>query len=938
MSEGVVPRNNVTSQYLEMDAYAPDMAGPSDAMYEPDARQVKHKRGEAKEQRRRKRRMQLAAALIEADNDEIQERIDFLVNVDPSSKELLNNDSLLPKYGWKAGFRARPAATNAQAILAEPSPIVDPKHTETFVGPHPDQDDELVALFRNALVTRDEDHEGWGFERFTNALAYFSALHADDDDSDDEVPLMDVRIQTKEEQLARRRIHRERVRRKRARMERHRLRELAKRQGKRASVFGIPEESSGSASDGVSTDYSSFSSDESDPEQLRKDDRRPAGKLYGKSLLAIANEFDDHKQSRVRFYGQDHSKNVRHSAPANGLSGFQNDTRERMAKVFGPQPRWMNDLARRDAENATNQLKTLAVGGTPLLGEQEQTDLLMEPGVQEGIIFPSVHDAQEAEARAAEEADDVAVAAWQDSSSSDESEADRKSARFQPEKPRWEAQEEDDLPLDQLRRRSAPVRAKPALDDSDDEQPLGNRHRQAAIIAENQALIRQLMEENRQVRMSLQMLTSAPYVMPWMPPQLPGQFAPMPHFDEDAPLLGDEVQDVGIMASNDAAALTHYGTTPMAQSKEYFDSMRSSMYSNEVPMPMNANSGLGLMGAYDTNGQVEQADGAAPQYDGGEDHYIPENLGEEHWDAHLRPPRSQEEPTQSEAMQGENYQGTYVSSGEQRLYEQAWSHAQHNYEPETYEREQHYTQDGDAQHYAYEQENYTYPTDEHGQYTYNPEEQEQYAYNTGEQGQYGYEVDEHEHYAYHGGEQGEYAYNGVEHDQYAYQAEEQDQHAYNADDLGQYAYHDQGPYATSGKDGQYTYNANEYVDHAGDYYDQQGVRAQYEWENQYPGCHGADGEIYDQGTMRRNSAESFPNPYPDQPADIYPELPAGQPLDVHTLHHEVSEWLAAPDLQSAADIKGLRFEIDDLQHAEQGASVQPTGESDLLDLYSTEDS
>lgn len=1418
MSEGVVPRNNVTSQYLKMDAYAPDMAGPSDAMYEPDARQVKHKRTEAKEHRRRKRRMQLAAALIEADNDEIQQRIDFLVNVDPSSKELLNNYSLLPKYanqsimfhgaidasGWQhyprpvyvhppqsmrsltqsylgmagklvgddsgdlhildestaaapeptsveevaqnllsinlpdeelapsmektwdaveekaskrrpqlrnasslptiptvdnlensqdlsldtsqinpetqsrsalllarirksrivsdskasegdvsadlddsqqdnkpveqqetqhdsgperleppvshesiessdpvsgslsdlQGFRARvlksrpdrrrssrrhslavsgwpgegasnellqsaqpesgpetysgvttlqlqrlarggedennnanhgadgtgnesmqaiapllarrasthhkdlssskwtkrkhglralfpferrkppsqarmvqdepmllldvsedqPGATNGHTILTEPSPIVDPKHTETFSAPQPYQDDELVgvslqtpivdqpphleashpvhepapasaklpqyetqptdsfepnevapppraqritficipaplehmpreypqtafyvphgafyvddrgvvlprnktqneahyeldfgpvevpagigrrvlypttALFRNVLVTRDEDHEGWGFERFTNALAYFSALHADDDDSDDEVPLMDVRIQTKEEQLARRRIHRERVRRKRARMERHRLRELAKRQGKRASVFGIPEESSESASDGVSTDYSSFSSDESDPEQLWKDDRRPAGKLYGKSLLGMANEYDSHKLSRVRFYGQDHTKNVRHSAPADGLSGFHNDTRERMAKVFGPQPRWMSDLARRDAENATDQLKTLSVGGTPLLGEQEQTDLLMEPGVQEGIIFPSVHDAQEAEARAAEEADDVAVAAWQDSSSSDEEpEADRKSARFQPEKPRWEAQEEDDLPLDQLRRRSAPVRAKPTMDDSDDEQPLGNRHRQAAIIAENQALIRQLMEENRQVRMSLQMLTSAPYVMPWMPPQLPGQFAPMPHFDEDAPLLGDEVQDVGIMASNDAAALTHYGTTPVAQSKEYFDAMRSSMYSSEAPMPMDMNSGLGLMTTHDPNGQAEQADGVAPLYDGREDHYIPEDLNEEHWDAHLGLPWSQEQPTRSEAMHGENAQGTHVNQDEGHHYDPAWSHSQHDYEPEAYGHGQYYTQGDDGQHYAYDQEQYAYPTNEHGQYAYNAEEQEQYAY-TGEQDQYAYDVNEHEQYAYHAGEQRGYAYNGNEHDQYAYQTGEQEQYAYNADELGQYAYQDEHEtYAYTGKDGQYGYNADEHVDHGDGYYDQQNEPAQYEWENQHPNGYNAYGEANGEETMRRNSTESFPNPYPEQSAAAYPGELAPQPWDAHALHREVSEWLAAPELRTAADIKGPRFEeLADLSHTEQGATAQPTAESDLLDLYSTE--
>ena len=460
-----------------------------------------------------------------------------------------------------------------------------------------------TALFRNVLAFREEDHEGWGFERFTNALSYFSALHADDDDSDDEVPLMDVRIQTKEEQLARRRIHRERVRRKRAHMERRRLRDLAKRQGKRASVFGIPEESSESPSD-VSTEYSSLSSDETDPEQPWRDDRRPAGRLFGSNLLEMASEHQKHKQSQVRFYGQVNLENPRHSAPPETLGGFHDDTRQRMAKVFGPQPRWMNDIIRREEQNAREQYKSLSVGGTPLLGDQEKTDLLMEPGVQEGIIYPSVLDATEAEARAAEEADDAAVAAWQDSSSDDEPEMKHTPVRFQPEKPRWETHEEDDLPLNRLRRHPRTGKWEPIADDSDDEQPLGNRHRQAAIIAENQALIRQLLEENRQVRMSLQMLTSGPYGMPWMP-QMPGHFQPMPQFDEDAPLLDDAVQDVGLAAPSETHSWPGYRTAPARYSAPEFDPVRSSMYSGmAMPLPLDPHAGLGVMQAPEKSEQA----------------------------------------------------------------------------------------------------------------------------------------------------------------------------------------------------------------------------------------------------------------------------------------------------------------------------------------------
>ena len=47
-----------------------------------------------------------------------------------------------------------------------------------------------TALFRNVLVQRDDEREGWGWERHTNASRYFADLQADDDDSDDELPLM----------------------------------------------------------------------------------------------------------------------------------------------------------------------------------------------------------------------------------------------------------------------------------------------------------------------------------------------------------------------------------------------------------------------------------------------------------------------------------------------------------------------------------------------------------------------------------------------------------------------------------------------------------------------------------------------------------------------------------------------------------------------------
>ncbi|WFC99205.1 hypothetical protein MYAM1_001949 [Malassezia yamatoensis] len=396
-----------------------------------------------------------------------------------------------------------------------------------------------TALFRNVLSYRDVDHEGWGYERYTNALSYFHSLHADDDDSDDEVPLMNVRIQTKEEQLARRRIYRERLRRKRARAERRRLRDLARRQGKNPSIFGITEESE-DPSETSSEEYSSFSSGESDPEQPWKDYRRPAGKLYGRSLLDDARKQQEQNKSQIRFYGQV-MDNQRHSAPPDGLTGFSNGTRERMEKVFGAQPRWMADILRRQEPDVESQTRSRSLGGTPMIGADQETDLLMEPGVQEGLIYPSIQTAREAEAQAAEEADDLAFSAWHDSSSSEDGEyqIDAQLVSLVPEQPKWQPKDDDDLPLNKIRKQDSILRGASAKEDSDDEQPLGNRHRQAAIIAENQALIRQLLEENRQVRASLQMLTSAvPYGMPWMPP-FPVQFPNVPYLNNDGPLMGD---------------------------------------------------------------------------------------------------------------------------------------------------------------------------------------------------------------------------------------------------------------------------------------------------------------------------------------------------------------------------------------------------------------
>ncbi|PKI84566.1 hypothetical protein MVES1_001800 [Malassezia vespertilionis] len=418
-----------------------------------------------------------------------------------------------------------------------------------------------TALFRNVLVRRDVDRHGWGFERFTSTLEYFGRMAPNDDDSDDDVPLMDVRIQTREEHLAKRRMHRERMRRRNARQERNRLRLLAQKKGKPVTAFGIDKESFSEESEHMSTDCSDTTSEESDPEQPWKDDRRPAGKLYGQSLVGLAKQQAERRETQVRFYGQLNLQGNRHSAPPETLNGFYNDTRGRMQQVFGDLQQWDEELARRLRQDGAEPLVRKKSNASDMMriSEDDAAQMLAHPGVQEAVVFPTVQEAIEAQAREADERDKQEIAAWHESGSEDDMpragsvKPTRTSTRFDKGKPRWMEKEEDDVPLARLRPQSIGVLDEYQSDSGEDEEPLASRHPQAAIIAENQALIRQLLEENRQVRMSLQMLSSFPYgvnIAPesWMPPL--GTFAKTDAFpsvldEDDVPLIQVEASDAG---------------------------------------------------------------------------------------------------------------------------------------------------------------------------------------------------------------------------------------------------------------------------------------------------------------------------------------------------------------------------------------------------------
>ncbi|WFD22646.1 hypothetical protein MEQU1_001320 [Malassezia equina] len=361
-----------------------------------------------------------------------------------------------------------------------------------------------TALFRNVLVTRDYDKEGWGWDRYTNSTEYFQGIHADDDDSDDELPLMDVRIHRREKHLAQKRVSREKKRQRRARAERRRLRALAREKGKPASAYGVTEESSDENLSDASSDYE-ISSDETDPEVPWKDDLRPAGKLYGKSLMGTVEAEKTQRENEIRFYGQLSKEDAHEQHP------FHNDTRERMRRIFGEQAMLQagmgeHSLHREDSHATASRLKDLA----SLIGQDvpEHT----------GQVTPEQMRAMEAVKE--HELDEHIADAWKDDSSEDEAASEALSTIHMPQRrsrasnwPRWMVKNEDDVPLSKLR----PPSSRPSEDDI---LPLASEHPQAEVIAEKEAIIRRLEEENRQVRMLLQMRTAVPPMplQPWMMP------------------------------------------------------------------------------------------------------------------------------------------------------------------------------------------------------------------------------------------------------------------------------------------------------------------------------------------------------------------------------------------------------------------------------------
>lgn len=254
-----------------------------------------------------------------------------------------------------------------------------------------------TALFRNHLVQHDDEREGWGWEAGTRVDDIFNP-DKDTDSDDDDKPLADIKKQSRSAKRAAKRLAKEKRKRKAARRIRRAKREEALKEGKSFQEVGVEElspdedldlSSTTSEEEGTETDTESdlWASDD---DKRWVDDSKPAGKLYGKSLLDLATERNTERKSKARFYGQvqledgettmlqvdgddDKGASQRLGVPGNGAAsvfddgasvapsvvrsfrdkpvGF-NDTRERMEAVFGADQVWAREMAKRREEEA----------------------------------------------------------------------------------------------------------------------------------------------------------------------------------------------------------------------------------------------------------------------------------------------------------------------------------------------------------------------------------------------------------------------------------------------------------------------------------------------------------------------------------------------------------------------------------------------------------
>lgn len=231
-----------------------------------------------------------------------------------------------------------------------------------------------TALFRNQLVQHEEEKEGWGWEAGSRIGTELAIV--EDDKEEETLPHNQAdaskkKLTRKEKKLFKK-MQMEKQERKQARRSRRKQRELAKMTNTPLQELKVEELSPDEDLDLSETSSDEESSDVSDSEVSSVsqgearwiDEERPAGRLYGKSLLDVVDERKKKVSGKARQYGVVRAEDLQGddtsiAASSNGVAasfrdnpvGF-NDTRERMEAMFGPDRIWAREMAKRKEEEA----------------------------------------------------------------------------------------------------------------------------------------------------------------------------------------------------------------------------------------------------------------------------------------------------------------------------------------------------------------------------------------------------------------------------------------------------------------------------------------------------------------------------------------------------------------------------------------------------------
>ncbi|KAK0548333.1 hypothetical protein OC846_004519 [Tilletia horrida] len=250
--------------------------------------------------------------------------------------------------------------------------------------------DKSTILFRNHLVSHDEEQrEGWGWDLASVQEDENLFEGGENGGPEGKKSWAELRAEKKALKLKRRR--------KKARRQRRALRALADEEGKTYDEVGVeaesPVEDLDHSSDSTGSGEEDTSDDDYDSDDERRwvDANRPAGKLFGKSLLDMAEEKRENKQKKSRFYGQteleEHEAAEREAErlglPVDLVStrsaarsfhdnplGY-NDTRERMQAAFGEDKLYARELAKRREEDAIEAARQEEEAELKRLAEEE---------------------------------------------------------------------------------------------------------------------------------------------------------------------------------------------------------------------------------------------------------------------------------------------------------------------------------------------------------------------------------------------------------------------------------------------------------------------------------------------------------------------------------------------------------------------------------------